>query len=88
MLNLKKGRSPVLSVNLSNINDYKITINNTLWLKCGELTVWCDQEWYWVSHNTLIPQLSTPDEINGSALNLGSYKIISIKIQIFKIFDI
>eukprot|EP01084_Bolivina_argentea_P197679 338713_1 len=82
-----RGNNAVIKVNLDNIDDYTISLNNTIWLNGGEPNVWCDQEWHSVSDGTLIPQSTSPITITGTDQNLGSYEGLQMQYKIISWTD-
>eukprot|EP01084_Bolivina_argentea_P102732 184028_1 len=76
------GKNAVLSVDLTNINSYSISIENETWLHGGEPNLWCNQHWYSTRNydniHLLQPQSSLPIETNGTDENLGVYFLLKM----------
>eukprot|EP01084_Bolivina_argentea_P229717 387643_1 len=77
----KQGKNAVLSVDLTNINSYTISINNQTWLIGGEPNLYCNNHWYYQSSTTgykLTPKTSSPIQTTGTDSHLGDYIELSM----------
>eukprot|EP01084_Bolivina_argentea_P102733 184029_1 len=67
------GLNAKLTVDLDNVNNYTVSMNNTVWLIGGEPNVYCNNAWHSVSDNSLQPQSETATKFNGNDNILGPY---------------
>eukprot|EP01084_Bolivina_argentea_P196847 337425_1 len=70
-----QGKNAILSVDLTNINSYSLSMNNETWLVGGEPNIWCDQHWYSTNNeiHLLKPYSNSPIQTNGIDNQLGSW---------------
>eukprot|EP01084_Bolivina_argentea_P102730 184026_1 len=68
-----QGTNAVLSVDLTNIDSYSISIQNETWLIGTEPNLWCNSHWYSTTNNIYLlnPQTTSPVQTKGNDINLG-----------------
>ena len=67
------GNNAQLYVDLSNINNYNLTLNNNTWLVGGPPNIWCNNSWHTTLDYSISP-ITNITKISGSSnTNIGDY---------------